>query len=69
MSTTRNYGYIVFECDDCGETLETSVKEFYLAPEDAKQAGWRISKTNGKWTHRCPDCDDTARSSKEDFEV
>ena len=69
MSIIRNHGFIVFECDDCGETLETGVKEFYLAPEAAKQEGWDISKANGEWIHRCPECYAEYMKPQNDFEV
>lgn len=70
MTIQREDGYFVAECDDCGETLDTEVCEFYLVPGAMKQAGWEIKKElDGTWTHRCATCWRERMNPQADFEV
>jgi hypothetical protein len=46
-------GPIDFECDECGEVLETGDDEFKTALEMAKDEGWYIRNLNGEWHHFC----------------
>jgi hypothetical protein len=52
----RQYGKIIFECDECGDTFESNTREFDEAWENAKDEGWRAYKEDGEWCHSCPDC-------------
>jgi hypothetical protein len=56
MSITRDYSLIVFECDDCQETLETGTHDWYEALGRMREAGWRSEREGDQWRHRCPDC-------------
>jgi Fe2+ or Zn2+ uptake regulation protein len=59
MSINRQYGHIAFECDSCGDILETDLDDFDFAYAQAKQQGWKAIKAmSGEWEHRCPDCED-----------
>ena len=52
----RQEGQIVFECDACGEVLETEEKEFSEAKRRLDAADWRARKVGSDWIHTCPDC-------------
>lgn len=58
MSIERDGDQIEIACDDCpaglGKTYERD--EFDVMVEDAKALGWRISRVDGRWRHRCPKC-------------
>ena len=53
MSLTRSYGAVEFECDTCGETLETGLIDFDEAREMAKDKGWSTRKIKTQWHHFC----------------
>ena len=40
MTLHRDHRRVSFECDDCGETLDTDEDDFYAAVEEMKSAGW-----------------------------
>lgn len=52
----RIYGQIAFECDACGDVLETGEKEFGEAKAFLDAEGWRARKIGTDWIHRCPEC-------------
>lgn len=61
MSTTRDRGDIVFQCDapKCGETLETGTSNFEGARNLLRRAGWRpVKQRGGEWGHMCAGCKD-----------
>jgi hypothetical protein len=53
----RSKDSLTFECDMCGEVLETNTKEFNEALDTLRNDGW-ISKgsVGDGWAHFCPDC-------------
>lgn len=52
----RQNGDLVFECDTCGETLESGTSDFNSAWNQAKRDGWRAKKVGTEWVHECPNC-------------
>ena len=53
----RIHGEIYFECDSCGDTLETDTKNFPEACTQLKSNHWRARKlSNTIWVHECPQC-------------
>ena len=57
MSTTRIGGSVVFDCDDCGEDLDTGETEFHDAVAEKKRAGWGSRKEpDGSWSDICEAC-------------
>lgn len=45
---------IVFNCDNCGELIDTETKSFRDSLDFIKSEGWIISKDEeGKWMHFC----------------
>lgn len=54
----RIYGQIAFECDACGEALETGEKEFAEAKAFFDAEDWRALKVGSDWVHTCPGCKD-----------
>lgn len=56
MTMNRDQGLLTFECDDCGEVLETSEFEFIEALSALKEEGWVAAKLGQKWEHFCPQC-------------
>jgi hypothetical protein len=57
MSTTRNHGDLVFECDRCHDTLESNDSDFGIAWSMAKREGWTVKKVFNEWQHTCPNCE------------
>lgn len=53
---TRIYGKINFECDDCGEVLDSDTKDFDDAMGVLRAEGWRSEKLGQDWSHYCPKC-------------
>ena len=53
----RSKDGIAFECDMCGEVLETNTKEFNEARDTLRSNGWISKRSVGDgWAHFCPDC-------------
>lgn len=52
----RQHGEIIFECDDCGDTLETGESEWVDAQAEFRREGWRAQNLSGEWLHLCADC-------------
>jgi hypothetical protein len=46
----------VFECDACGDNLETDEDEFHDALNFFKDADWRAEKFDDVWVHHCFGC-------------
>lgn len=53
---TRIHGKIVFECDECGDDLETEKKDFDEALEVLRGEDWIARKVDDEWVHYCPSC-------------
>jgi len=56
MSVTRNHRIISFECDDCGDVIDTGMEDFYTALAYIKRNGWQTVRVGNDWEHRCSDC-------------
>ena len=52
----RQHGNICFECDVCGDTLETEERDFTDAKRIFDRADWHARKIGADWIHTCPDC-------------
>lgn len=52
----RQKGDLVFECDGCGEVLETDTSNFEAAQSVLKRNGWKPEKNNDIWEHYCNGC-------------
>ena len=53
---SRDHNDIIFECDACGDTLETMQADWSAAWNMAKRDGWRSKKHDGVWEHYCNNC-------------
>jgi hypothetical protein len=53
----RQHGNIVFECDGCGDILDTETSNFNAARNMLKRDGWRAIKIGTDWQHYCTGCD------------
>ena len=55
---SRDHNDIIFECDACGDTLETFQADWSSAWNMAKRDGWRSKKMDNQWEHYCsaPSC-------------
>ena len=56
MSVERQDGIVIFECDNCGEELDTDETEFVDALDVLREEGWKAFKVSGDWVHHCGDC-------------
>ena len=52
----RQYSGIIFECDGCSETLETSQTDWDQAMVRFRAQRWRAEKVGSDWVHLCPAC-------------
>lgn len=57
MALIRSRGNIVFECDGCGDEIDTGEKQFDAALEafklDPEGQNWLSINTTGDWEHFC----------------
>lgn len=53
MSHAREKYGVVFTCDQCGDTHSDDEKNFTLALDQAKEAGWLPVNIGGIWHHFC----------------
>jgi hypothetical protein len=62
MSVIRDHGELTFECDSCGDLLDTGMTDFADALANAKREGWvvvrKATRVEIEWQHRCPECED-----------
>jgi hypothetical protein len=59
MTSHRVKRVVHFECDDCGETLDSETTDFDTAWQFAKAEGWKAYDADERgWVHYCPDCKD-----------
>lgn len=49
----RQKGQYVFECDACGDTLETDTDDFNEANTSRRDFGWLAEKVGRDWLHFC----------------
>ena len=49
-------GKIIFECDACGEVLETDHSDVATAWRTAAKEEWESRKIGQDWVHGCPRC-------------
>jgi hypothetical protein len=56
MSLDRQHGDVVFECDGCADTFETSTGDFDTAFAAVTREGWHALKTGDVWSHYCETC-------------
>ena len=49
------YDMYIVSCDWCS-TEEGSDLDFYETIDKIKEEGWRISKKDGEWLHKCLIC-------------
>jgi predicted RNA-binding Zn-ribbon protein involved in translation (DUF1610 family) len=52
----RQHGKIIFECDVCGDTLESDTRDFNEALLTLKNESWSARKIGSDWVHSCPEC-------------
>lgn len=58
MSTTKDHGDFVFQCDGCRTTLESNTSNFESARNVLRRHGWKPYREGDgtDWKHRCADC-------------
>lgn len=57
MTMHRLFGSYIYECDGCGEELDTDETEFDDAHRRREAADWQAKKDDsGEWVHYCPAC-------------
>jgi hypothetical protein len=52
----RQKGYLIIECDACGEVYEGDADDFQTFIAEAKREGWRMEPVGNGWMHTCPGC-------------
>jgi hypothetical protein len=53
MTITRRHGDIEFECDSCGDTLETFTDDWLDAKETLDRNKWLARLRDDQWVHFC----------------
>lgn len=56
----KQKGDFVFECDSCGQSLETEQADFNTAINMMRRAGWTARKHGKDWVHGCDGCGNPA---------
>ena len=56
MSFEEYEDSFVWKCDFCGRSAEFPPDDFWSALAELKSRGWRISREDDGWTHRCSRC-------------
>lgn len=58
MTLLREDGQVELVCDVCDEAWPEThdAEDFEILLADAKADGWRASRIEGEWRHRCPAC-------------
>lgn len=57
MAIERQYGKVIFICDECSDEFDTDTKNFDEALQILKDEDeWLITKEGEEWIHICPDC-------------
>jgi hypothetical protein len=52
---------IVFECDECGDNLETGTNDWDEALDYMRDNDWTAQKIDDVWCHFCFGCDQSVR--------
>ena len=52
----RQLGEYIFECDVCGDVLNTDDRDFNAARDALTNSGWKARKIGSDWCHSCPAC-------------
>jgi predicted RNA-binding Zn-ribbon protein involved in translation (DUF1610 family) len=52
----RQHGMIIFECDVCGDVLDTDTSDFGEAQRRLHVEDWKARKIGADWVHACPKC-------------
>ncbi|MGA7072111.1 hypothetical protein [Bradyrhizobium sp.] len=52
----RQRGKIIFECDVCGDTLDTETGDFNEARALLEREEWKARKMGSDWLHSCSKC-------------
>lgn len=64
MTLFRHEGQVELICDACdvaGPDGLIAEADYEILLSDSRAAGWRASRIDGEWRHRCPDCIRTRR--------
>lgn len=54
MAIDRQYGKVIFICDECGDYNETDKGNFQDALDVLKKDDWLTIKEDDEWLHICP---------------
>ena len=52
----RQRGQFIFECDVCGDVLETDTSNFNEARATLDRENWKARKIGADWCHSCEKC-------------
>lgn len=53
---TRIHGKHVFECDACGDSLETDTSDWREALQAMRDTDWQARQIGSDWIHTCNAC-------------
>jgi len=52
----KQRGKFIFECDVCGDTLDTETSNFNEARQTLENEEWKARKIGSDWVHSCSKC-------------
>lgn len=52
----REHGDIIWQCDGCGELLDTNTADFDAARNMLTRNQWLTKRASDGWQHFCSDC-------------
>jgi len=52
----RIHGLVTFECDTCGQQLDTETRDWNVALTQMRESGWSARKIGQDWIHACDEC-------------
>jgi hypothetical protein len=61
----RQRGKYIFECDSCGEVLETDTTDFNEARRISNDSDWHARKFGDDWQHGCSSCGGPGQQPRE----
>lgn len=58
MTVQREYGEIIFECDECGALLDTHTKDWQESKSVLERDNWSYARDDdtNEWLHFCETC-------------
>lgn len=66
MTIIRERGRQHIACDSCpaAQPRTYGIDDFDIMLADAREEGWKATRSAGEWQHTCPDCRETHQPAR-----